>query len=165
MNRLTEVLKALELLAEAEIQVGAFYFACARVFPDEREFWRALSDAEVSHAQTIRKMAEMVEANPERYTAARPLDKTAVRVFIEGLKRNTVRVDRREFDLGRALKVARDTEYAVLEKKLGEIVETDDTEFASLYKVVNDQTDLHLASIERKIMETKSHSRAIRSFP
>jgi hypothetical protein len=60
-----DIHRIMEMMAELELKISEFYRECGDVWKQEKDFWASLEKDEVSHAQSVRKMADILLARPE----------------------------------------------------------------------------------------------------
>jgi len=130
-------------LVSLELALAALYQACSERFPDTKGFWLAIQHQEEAHAQSIRGLAGLISAHPEEFRSGRPFGSAAIRTIVSSVAGYTEQVRNRQLSRRRALIIARDIENSVLEAKYGEIVATDNVEFAGTIRRLAEDTLAH----------------------
>jgi hypothetical protein len=153
VDRITKVLDA---MIQYEISLSSLYENCAEIWKENGEFWRDLSQAEIGHAENIKKMMEILAKKPERFEMGRPFNLMALSTALTGVKDKIKRVSEKGFSLEKMLILARDIEQSILESHYGEIVKTDDGEYLNLMKNILSQTYDHRMMLQKKMDESRS---------
>jgi hypothetical protein len=149
------MLKTLELMAELELIVSEFYKCAGDLWKEESEFWGGLAQAEVSHAEYIRKMADILNKKPQEFETGRPLNIVAINTAISGVRNYIQRLRNGELNKKQTLFISRDTEQSILESKYTEIMKTRDIEYQTLISEIALQTEAHKKLLLKKIDEAK----------
>ena len=149
------ILKTLELMAELELIISEFYKCAGDLWKEESEFWAGLAQAEVSHAEYIRKMAGILNKKPQEFELGRPLNIVAINTAISGVRNNIQRLKNGEFNKKQTLFISRDTEQSMLESKYTEILKTKNIEYQQLISEIVLQTEAHKKFLFKKIEEAK----------
>ncbi len=124
-----DVLAVMEEMAGLELALAALYRACADQFPSERDFWLAIATQEDGHAESIRRLADLVRQNPQEFRCGRPYNAVAIKTTLSSVLGYTDQVRTRRMPRQRALFAAKDLENSVLEAKYHEIVDTDNADY------------------------------------
>lgn len=147
-----EIVATLGLMAEAERRLSRFYLGCAEKLPADREFWEHLSVEELSHGESIAKMAGIViEKMGAGFEANRAFNRVSISTFTLGIDANMESLKRGALAGKRIYYAVRDIEQALLEAKYGEVVRTGDAGYNTLLENVLKETRLHFASLQEKI--------------
>lgn len=154
---LDSVLKTLEALADMEMVLSEFYKTCGDVWKEDEVFWSNLSQAEIHHAEYIRKIADIVKNKPEMFETARSLNITAINTVISGIKNNIQKLKNGKIEKKQAFFISRDVEQSVLESKYNEILKTTYIEYNTLLSEIMSETGTHKKLILSKIEETKGN--------
>ena len=150
-----DIYRVMGMMAELELKFSEFYRECGDSWKQEKEFWSTLEKDEVSHAQCMRKMADILLARPEHFEENRPFNPVTLAVALEGIQSNLQKLKKGELRGMNLLFIARDMERALLESKPGEILKSKDMEFQDLLQVIVSQTDSHKRRLDEKIEEVK----------
>jgi hypothetical protein len=78
--------KTLEMMVELELAISDFYKCAADLWKEESEFWADLAQAEVSHAEYIKKMAGILNKKPQEFEPGRPVNIVAINTAISGIR-------------------------------------------------------------------------------
>ncbi len=146
-----KVLQVLEVMGQYELNLSAFYDACAEAWKAESAFWSELAQAERTHAANIQKLSEILAKKPERFTLARPFNTIVLNTAIAGIKNNIAQLKAGTLNEFKALILARDIEQSILESKYAEIVKTQDMEYQTLMGDIVNQTNTHKNTIQKKL--------------
>lgn len=149
-EELTAMLSAMESL---ETAISGFYAACAARWPEHAKLWNALSQAELRHADYLRKMAEFVKNNPSAYAPGRTFLPRAIETVTRGVIENTARISAQGLEMKNALFIARDFEQSIIEKNYHELIKTQDARFNSMVAEIVKETGDHNLWLQNKIRE------------
>jgi hypothetical protein len=143
------VARTLDLLAECEEAVAAFYEGCAEAWPKDRLFWKEIGEEERGHARNLHRMKELVLSRPEAFAAAKLFSPFAVRTMIERLRREREKVVTGKLPEVVALSISNDLEDSLIEKRYHEVVHSEDFEYHLLLREITRQTSHHAARIRQ----------------
>jgi hypothetical protein len=143
------------MMAELELKVSEFYRECGDQWPQDKEFGSALEKDEIAHSGSLRKMAEMFSARPERFEANRPYNPASISLTMAGVQSHLQKLKQKQIQAGNILFVARDLEQSLLETKPGEVLKTNDGECATILREIPSQTQGHRRRLEKRIAEVK----------
>ncbi len=150
-----DMFRVMGLMADLEMKVSEFYRECADRWPRDKEFWSSLEQDEISHSGSLRKMADILLARPERFEAHRPYNPASISLALAGVQDHLQKLKQGQIQAGNILFVARDVEQSLLETKPGEVLKTDDGECAAVLRQITSQTEVHKSKLEKKILEQK----------
>jgi len=142
-------------MEELELVLSEFYKFVGEKWPEDMEFWSGFGGAELSHAEYISKIRNLLNENPSEFEIGRPLTVQAINSVIAGVKNLIQRVGKGEYNQKQILFLSRDIEQSVLESKYAEILRTKNIEYQKLINQVVSQTEMHKMLLLRKISETK----------
>lgn len=145
----------LEILAQLEEVISELYKTAGDLWEDDKDFWSALAQAETSHAEYIKKMADILSSKPREFEIGRPLTAAGIKTVISGVQNNIGKLKRGEINKKQMLFISRDIEQSLLESKYTEILKTKDADYQALVYDVATQTEGHKVLLVRKISETK----------
>jgi hypothetical protein len=153
-----EIFRVLDWMINLELTISELYQSCAEVWPEEKDFWSVLAQAELQHVANIKKMVDIVAKKPKAFQKGRPFTTAGVNTALSGLKDNIQKIKNGEITKTRALFIAWDFEESLLEFKYGEIVKTNDIEYCGLLDEIVSQTVVHRNYINGKIKNAKRAS-------
>ena len=148
-----ELVVMLTAMEGLETAISAFYAACAGRWPEHGKLWNALAQAELRHADYLRKMTEFVKNNPAAYTPGRTFLPKAIETVTRGVTENTARVAGRGLEMKNALFIARDFEQSIIEKNYHDLIRTRDAQFNSMIAEIVKETGDHNLWLQNKIKE------------
>ena len=144
------------MMAELETKISEFYRECGGLWKQEKDFWASLEKDEVSHAQFVRKMADILLSRPERFEENRPFNPVSIAVALAGIQNNLQKLKEGQLRGLQLLFIARDMEQSLLENKWAELLKSKDMEYQNLLRTIESQTHSHKRKLEEKIEEVKS---------
>jgi len=151
----TNMSKTLEMMAGLEMVISEFYKCAGDSWKEDREFWVDLAQAEVSHAEYIRKMSGILNKKPQEFESGRPLNVAVINMVISGVRNNIQRLKNGELNKKQTLFISHDTEQSILESKYTEILKTKDIEYQKLVSEIALQTETHKKLLVNKIEKAK----------
>jgi len=151
-----KIATVLDAMIQNELLMSDFYKHCAELWTEDQVLWNNLTLAEISHADNICKIKDIIVKRPESFSIFRPFNLVAINTVMAGLKDNVRRLTAGDISREKALIIARDIERSILESNYGEIVKTDDIEYNTLLKDILSQTQEHKNMIQKKIMEIEA---------
>ena len=154
--KLQDLTDTMTMMAAAERLVGDLYRDCAEIWEEDRAFWLEIAAEEEKHARHLERMAQILALKPERFETGRPLNRTSVQTFMNGIKGLRQRLKEGMITRERAVFAARDVEASVLEKCYHEFLRTSDTEYLTLVNGITQETGDHRDRIEKRIQELKA---------
>jgi len=144
-----------EVMAELELVISEFYKTVGETWKENETFWFGLSRQEVSHAENIRRMADILKSAPQQFEFGRPFNITTVSTVTSGVRNLIKRVKNGEYKEKAILFLARDLEQSIVETKYTELLRTTETEYNKMIKAIVSQTEEHKQALIKKIGETK----------
>jgi hypothetical protein len=154
-----DISRVMGMMADLELKVSEFYRECGDQWPQDKEFWSALEKDEVSHSGSLRKIADMFLARPERFEAHRPYNTASVSLALAGVQSHLQKLKQGQIQAGNILFVARDLEQSLLETKPEEVLKTNEGECAAVLREITSQTQAHKSRLQRRIGELKKDQR------
>ena len=150
---LQSILDILKGMTGVELALAKVYGRCAEVWKADEAFWLGLERAEMTHAEHIRTMAEIIQRTPDRFQLNRPFNSVAIKTFLSGVEQNSDRLEKQQITREGMLILARDMETSILEKNYHEIVKTDDLGYLTLVRGIVSDTVRHKNTLVDKIRE------------
>jgi len=150
-----DIHRIMGMMAELELKISEFYRECGDFWKQEKDFWASLEKDELSHAESVRKMADILLARPERFEENRPFNPVSLAVALSGIQTNLQKLKEGQLQGPNLLSIARDIEQSLLESKAGEILKSSDREYQNLLHTIESQTHAHRRKLAEKIEEVK----------
>jgi hypothetical protein len=150
-------LKALDVMVEAETAVAEFYSLCSEQFTEHTQFWSSLAKEEFAHAEVIRKLIHLVRIQPAQFTAGKSTPLEAVKAFVARTRSNIESMRRGDLPEDKALFIAYHIENIVIEAQYADVVSTENDEYKALLDQVLADTLRHKESV---LGETRALKRA-----
>jgi hypothetical protein len=157
LTKLTEVTTNLEFLADAEERISEFYRLCAGVMPQEEALWNSLANSEVQHAETVRRMIELIGKQPELYKPGASFSIVAVRMFAIEMQHLVEQMNNGLISPGNLFKIALDIEESAVEVSYSRMAKTKERVFNSLVHKIDSESVEHRALISAKMTEVQDH--------
>ena len=148
---LTRTLQTLTALAEFELALAGMYRACSEQWAQDRPLFDGLEQAEVDHAECMRRISGLLAACPERYSTGRPLTAAAARCQVDYVVARTAEFRSGAVAQRTALLAMREIERSILETRFFEIVKTDDPEYHELAGRLRRETQEHVSMLEQRL--------------
>jgi hypothetical protein len=143
----------LEKMAELELVISEFYKCTGERWKENEGFWFGLSQEEVSHAEYLRKMADILKGAPQQFEIGLPLTIASVSEVISGVKNIIQRLKNGEFSEKGIMLLARDLEQSLLESKFTEILRTTNIKYNIMILEIESQTETHRQLLINKIVD------------
>jgi len=161
MNTTEAAVREIDLLKEHERVIGRLYAAYANRFPQERDFWLALSQEEDQHARWI----ESLQAKREQERGVLIVNRfpiEAINHSIDYVNKLIDQADRADLTPIKALSAALNLEQALLENRYFEVFASDSTEVRRVLEMLAQGTAAHVERVRRAWHESKQppHSSA-----
>ena len=147
-ENINDILNIMEQFEEAASEV---YKSCGQAWSHDKEFWADMGEAEVKHAQNIKRMKELTSKRPEGFTVNPQFKSAAIKTAILGLRWHIHRLGKNEMSEEKMLYIARDLEQTILENSYKDIVRTTNSEFQSLIGEIVSDTVAHHGQLDKKI--------------
>lgn len=154
LAEIRDVIINLELLAEAEAQIAAFYRLCAGRMPQDGILWNSLADAEVQHSENIHKMISMIHKDRARYAPGISFSTVAIRLFAVEMENLADRMQKGRIPAAQLFPIALDIENSVIEARYSTIVKTSDAAFNALACSIDRESAEHSATLAARIPTT-----------
>jgi hypothetical protein len=151
MHDLQEVLVNLEFLIDAEERISEFYRLCSIAVPQEADFWNALADQELKHAENVRGMINRITRNPKGFKPATSFSTVTIRLFILEIQHLTEKLNDGRLAHEELYPIALEIENSTVEVGYGKIVKTEDGIFKMLARNNDDESAMHKSSILSKM--------------
>jgi len=151
----TSISRTLDMMAELEQVISEFYMSAAERWPEDKEFWLALADAEVTHAGYLKNIKDILNRKPDNFEIGRPIAMSAVAEVMSGVRNLVKRVKNGEFNKKAILLLSRDLEQSVLESKYMEMLKSEESEYQRLISEIISQTEDHQQLLIKKIVDTR----------
>ncbi len=148
-----KMLETLDTMAELELVISELYKCAGDRWKENLEFWSSLAQAEVSHAEYLKKMVGILNGKPQEFEIGRPLTIVTINTVMSGVKNLIQRLKNGEFNQKALLFLARDLEQSILESKYTEILKTKDIQYNKMISEIVLQTEMHRLLLIKKIGE------------
>lgn len=153
INDIGPYLETLAHIERSEAAVGEYYRQCALHWPEAAAFWNAIAAEEDMHVLSVRQMAAMLTAAPQKFRQGRSINPVAIKTFIRGVEEHKSRVAAGELDQKRALFIAIDIEKSLLENRFYEILQADTDEFGKLIARITAETRGHFSRMQAEAVK------------
>jgi hypothetical protein len=153
---LQSALKVLDDMAALELALASLYKTCGVAFPEDRQFWTAISRQEEIHAQSLGSMAELVSAKPQDFELGSAFNSIAIGHIRSIIDNHTDQVKSKEIARDKALIIARDIENSVLEANYREFLKTGNAEFMAIVDTLGKDTALHKNLFAEKVAKSRA---------
>jgi rubrerythrin len=154
-QNISSPLKALNVMVEAETTVAEFYRVCSEKFTEHSTFWDSLAREEMAHAEVIRKLIELVNIQPNEFTAGKSTPLDAIKSFIARTKSNIETLQRGALPEEKALLIAYHIENTVIEAQYADVVNTENQEYTALLAQIIAETLKHKETVVGKMRDLK----------
>ena len=139
-NQLNELIR---LMRENELALSALYETCAGLFPEHRDAWTAFAKEEQRHAKWVETLHthlknERITFDQVHFTIQ------SVRISIDYINRERIRVSTQPVDLKKALNIAVNMEKSLLENAFFKIFKLSNTSAAAIQTKLEEETKSHL---------------------
>lgn len=145
------IIDILNIMEEFEKMVSEVYKSCGQIWSHDKEFWADMREAEVKHAQNIKRIKELISKRPESFTANPKFKSAAIKTAISGLRWHIQRLEKNEITEERMLYIAQDIEQFILENDYRDVVKTNDAAFQMLMDEIVSDTVAHHDQLNKKI--------------
>ncbi len=150
---LQDLVRTLEVMAEAEKTVGEFYESCSVFFQHDADFWSKLADEEAIHADVLTRLSKMVMRKPHEYEPGKLPSVAALRTFISRLHSDRERLKNGTLTMHDALLAAYLTEMTVIECNYTEVVQTANSKCLEALENLATATVQHRGRIKDKMQD------------
>jgi hypothetical protein len=150
-QRLADVIRTIDELAQVEQTVGEFYGSCSALFQHDSPFWLSLSNEEFLHAAILTKLSQMIERKPHEFEPGQMFPPAAIRTFIARIRSDTEKLMAGTLNMYGALLVAYHIEATILESNYTEVVETKNPEYLKALDNLATATVRHGKRIKKKM--------------
>jgi hypothetical protein len=148
----------LQAMIQFECDLSELYRNCAMLWKSDAAFWQILAEAEIRHADHIKKMSAIIVKNPIKFEAGRPFNLNVVHTAMAGIRDSQSRLLQGAIPPEKMLILARDMEQSILESHYAEIVKTNDVEYQALIRTILAETYEHRQILQKKIAEMKGNT-------
>lgn len=152
---LQQLLKVMEDMADLEITLASLYQTCSERFPEDTHFWTAIKHQEQGHADSLRKIAALVAANPQEFALDRTFNSAAIKTIKNGVMMHIDALKRGEISRTRMMTIARDIEGSLIEANYSKLVKTNNVQFMEVISRIGDETKAHKNLMIKKIASTE----------
>ena len=143
-------------MKEAELAIGGYYKTCfEKDIPENKGFWKALSEAEFKHAGNMDKIFGLIKKNPNHYYYGLDFDPINIKEIVDEAKAAALKVNNLQFMGKSMLLAAKGLEDRLLEKKYFESVKGEELEFVEILNAMREETRLHREMLLKKIENAK----------
>lgn len=152
-NDLERIVDILEAMGKAELVLAKFYSTCAQMAEKDRESFLDIEKDEIKHSDNIKKIINIIKADPEYFEPGRTFSSTAISTLISGIEDNIQLIKNGELSGNRLLFTARSIEQSLIENKFFEIVKGYHEEFMKLLKEIVEETRSHKQKLDKMIQQ------------
>ena len=146
-----DVIENLRLLSKGEGDIAEFYQLCGDVLTDDRAFWHELAKSERTHAETMLRMADLVEMEPGKYRPGNSCNIALIRLLRSHINDLVARLREGKIQKEELLSMAADIESSVVELSYIDIVKTDVPEYCAMARRLEEDTDGHRRAFEERM--------------
>jgi hypothetical protein len=155
---LEELQEVLKIMAQCETAISILYKLCSQTWKEDEDFWLSLNKDEIKHSENVKKMAEIIRnrlGSEATFLYNRPFTVNSVQSAINGIMKTVERLKNEDISKKKILSIALDIENSALERRYSEIVKTNDIEYQSISKTIDEETRAHRDKIRKKLEEQK----------
>ena len=150
LRNLEDVLTNLEYLADAEAQISVFYKLCGVAMTKEQNLWNSLSDQELRHADTVKKMIAMIKQKPKLYKPGISFSTMTIRLFDVEMQRLVEQMNAGRISAEKLFAIALEIEDSAVEMSYSRMVKTEDQKFLSLARQIDNESAEHKSAISAR---------------
>jgi len=150
-SSLTDLIRMIELMVEAEKTAGDFYKDCAERFEDDSDFWMSLANDEFLHAEVLAKLSKMIRRKPHEFQPGNLPDHSELENFISLMRSHRDKLEKGTWAIVDALMAASDIEATVIEANYTEILKTGNPAYLEALDNLSKATVGHKGKIKKKI--------------
>jgi hypothetical protein len=161
-QRLADVIRTIDALAQVEQTVGEFYHRCSAVFLHDSDFWLRLSNDEFLHAAVLTKLSQMIVRKPHEFEPGQMFPPAAKRTFIARILSDSEKLMAGTLTMYDALLVAYHIEATMIESNYTEVVETKNPEYIKALDNLAVATVQHSHRIKKKMNQYKKNGTGTR---
>lgn len=157
-RNLEELLEVLKAMSQFEIAISILYKICAQKWQEDTDFWLSLNEDEIKHSENVKKLASIIKdriGSSSTFRYNRPFTLNSVHSFVNGVMEIVERVRNEDISKKKILAIALDIENSALERRYSQLVKTDDIEYQTISKTIDDETLTHRNKIREKLAEQK----------
>ena len=93
-KELKRTLDVLESMKELETAVAQLYRGCGESWPEDKEFWSRMEQAELKHSQNINDMIRIIAERPDGFELGHPFRQPAIQTFLSSVRSNIQRLEK-----------------------------------------------------------------------
>lgn len=150
-KRISNPLRTLDVMIEAEKTVAEFYRVCSERFAQNANFWGSLALEELAHAQVITRLIELVNIHQDQFTPGKSVPLETITSFISRIKSNIKTLEQIDLPEEKALLIAYQIENTFIELKYAEVVNTENKQYKALLDQVITDTLKHKERVVERI--------------
>ena len=150
-QNLQQLLNVMEEMADLETTLADLYQACSQTFPEDTHFWTAIKHQEQGHADSIRKIAALVTANPQEFAVDRAFNAAAIKTIKKGVVAHIDALKQGEISRAKMMTIARDIEGSLIEANYSKLVKTNNVQFMDVINRIDNETSAHKNLMIKKI--------------
>lgn len=151
MNEQEYQLEIVGQMAKNEVKLSELYAKYAHSYPTRKEFWNELAREEVSHGAWINTLRKRIEEGSVKFGNDR-FNVDMNNDFYKHIQQEELKVSE-NMPLVEALKVSRDIEEMMLEKKFFEVFHGDAPELEMLLLALEYSTKNHREIVSKALQE------------
>ncbi len=155
-RNLEELLEVLKVMEQFEISISILYKICSQKWQKDADFWLSLNKDEIKHSENVKELADIIKnriGSKATFLHNRPFTISSVQSAINGAIETAERVKNEDIPQKKVLAIALDIENSALERKYSELIKTDDIEYQTISKTIDEETKTHRDKIEKKLAE------------
>jgi hypothetical protein len=141
----------MEDMADLELALASLYQTCSETFPEDTHFWTVIRRQEEGHADSLRKIAALVAANPQEFAVDRTFNAAAIKTIKNGVMMHIDALKRGEIPRAKMMTIARDIEGSLIEANYSKLVKTSNVQFMDVINRIGNETAVHKNLMVKKI--------------
>lgn len=149
-TRKQEIIEMAELYYQNEKALMEYYQECAKLIPEMSHMFDKLAKQELEHMEMFKKVKYSMQESPHLWSKGRFFPQ-AIKLIIEDVKKNTLKIKEGSINKRYALNFARDVETSMIEAQLGESFETKLPDFKKILYQMQDETEKHRETLNKII--------------
>jgi len=144
------VLKTFQVMFAIEMEVSCLYSIFAKQFPEERVFWKKISDDEIVHADNIKRILKLISQNNLTYRIGKSFSYKAGILILEHIKLYVSDANEKLLSKADTFLIALELESTILESKYMDYLITDNKEYNDFLKTIDIETLQHRFLVKKK---------------
>ena len=156
--KIDQIKNTLALMERFEVWIARLYKECSEYLIEDQDFWMAMANSEINHAESINRMYELFSKNPDGYDIETPFKDIALVTAMDNRREDIEKIRNKTLTKAQILQIAKEIELTILESRYNTFLRSREKEYTELVERIVKETREHLKMLDNELVRQQALS-------